>query len=122
MAKKLATIKAIDKAERQLIARLKRYFASGLLAGHERHLELGIERVTEQAALARTLLHHMQERDIPDVETLAHKMWFDGDMIEYIDMLRYPTSFGTNADDKDDADYLLSLCGLEIEIEIKEAV
>jgi len=112
--KKLATIKAIDRAERQLIARLKRYFASGLLTGYEEQMQVGIDRIQEQAALARTLLVHMQERGIPNIETLAKKLWFDKDAIEYFEYLRYPTDF--DKPNSDDAEYLLSLCDLDVEV------
>lgn len=76
------------------------------------HMDIGLTRLTEKGAMARTMSRHMKRRGITTVAELADKLYLNP-KCEELSWVCVPNAFRHTRSAGRDLKYLLVLCDLE---------
>lgn len=119
--KKLPSERELSRLEKKARDRLIVLFKQTKLQGMESHLHIGLERIAENGAFARTFARYLRERGFTTVEEFANKVYLGDGHIEALDWLRFPIAFRFNDRKKSGYDrYILALSDLEWDPRMKQ--
>jgi len=110
---KLLSVEEITRREKQAKKLLRQKFkTTPALKPWRGHLDIGLARLTEKGAIARTMAHHMKRRGFTTIAELADKLYLDPNS-DVLSWMCFPTAFRPTKDSARDLAYLLALCNLE---------
>lgn len=116
MSKKvsLPTPRELNSCASALRKRLTQIFASRKSISWELqgNLAVGLARIEEKRRVAIVLATYMNKRRIRSVEELANRLYLDGEYLEALKLVRFPSSFHRVNKRQGDS-FLLALCDLE---------
>jgi len=105
---RLLSPEEITRRERREKRRLREAFKRPKLRLWRGYMDIGMTRLTEKGAMARTIARHLRKRGITSVPDLADKIYLDPSD-ETLSYLCLPAAFRSPIS----LSYLLALCGLE---------
>lgn len=110
---RLLSPEEITRREKQAKRLLRQKFrdTSALKLWHG-HLDVGLARLTEKGAMARTIARHMKRRGITTVAELADKLYLNPES-DTLSWMCLPNAFRHAKSNMQNLRYLLVLCNLE---------
>lgn len=105
---RLLSPEEITRREKDATCQLKKAFKRPKLQLWRGHLDIGLRRIAEKGAMARTIARHMAKRKIATLPDLAAKLFFDpaDETLSYVCL---PAAFRSPRN----LSYLIALCDLE---------